>query len=243
MTQDSRNAVPPKPRAGDIRPEITKLPHLHAGRRLFRRVLFTVMRLLTWLFVDLDLRGINYAPREGSIIVVTNHLGDADVFIGWALTTRIDSEVMVKSELHSYPVLRQILDAYGVIWVHRGQPDRRAIRAVLEGLEDNRMIGIAPEGRESLTGGLEEGTHGAAYLALKSGVPILPVTFTGTENAVVLENIKNFRKTEVSMVIGEPFHLDSFDDRRKSLEIGTKRIMKTLAAQLPERYRGAYTDL
>ena len=56
-----------------------------------------------------------------------------------------------------------------MIWVHRGQPDRRAMRAALDALAEGRMVTLAPEGRQSVIGGLEEGNPGAAFLALKSG--------------------------------------------------------------------------
>ena len=74
---------------------------------------------------------------------------------------------LTKIELYEIPLLGKVLDLYGVIWVRRGQPDRRALRAVMEAMDDKRMVAIAPEGRESLTGALEEGTGGAAYLALR----------------------------------------------------------------------------
>jgi len=102
------------------------------------------------------------------------------------------------------------------------------------------MLAIAPEGRESLSGGLEEGTRGAAYLALKSGVPLLPVTVTGTENWRVYGNLKRFRRTKISVTVGEPFHLDAAGDQRQALQQGTLKIMRKLADQLPEEYRGIY---
>jgi 1-acyl-sn-glycerol-3-phosphate acyltransferase len=132
------------------------------------------------------------------------------------------------------------MDAYGVIWVHRGQPDRRALRAALQGLGQGRLVTIAPEGRESLSGALEEGTRGAAYLALKAGVPVIPVTLTGTENWRVYGNLKRFRRTEMSVTVGQPFYLDVPGNQRQAQEQGTLQIMRKLAEQLPEEYRGVY---
>jgi hypothetical protein len=67
------------------------------------------------------------------------------------------------------------------------------------------------------------------------------VTFTGTENKVVYQNLKTLRRTKVTMTIGKPFRLENVGDRRESIKIGTERIMKTLAAQLPPDRRGVYT--
>lgn len=55
------------------------------------------------------------------------------------------------------------MDWYVVVWLHRGQAEKRAIRATLVGLAERRFFVIAPEGRYALTGGLEEGTLGAAF--------------------------------------------------------------------------------
>lgn len=149
-------------------------------------------------------------------------------------------EFISKAEMYDYPVVGKLMDAYGVIWVHRGQPDRRALRAALQGLSQGRMVTIAPEGRESLSGALEEGTRGAAYLALKAGVPVIPVTVTGTENRQVYGNIKRFKRTEITLTVGRPFRLEQAPDQKQALQLGTLKIMRKLAEQLPEKYRGYY---
>jgi 1-acyl-sn-glycerol-3-phosphate acyltransferase len=172
-------------------------------------------------------------------LVVSNHLGDADFVVGTALPPVV-TETLAKAELYDYPVLGKVLDAYGVIWVHRGQPDRKALRAALDGLRQGKLVSIAPEGRESVTGALEEGTQGAAYLALKAGVPLLPVTFTGTENARIYGNLKRLRRTDVTMTVGPLFRLDDLPDHKQAIEQGTQKIMYVLAAQLPPEYRGMY---
>jgi len=129
--------------------------------------------------------------------------------------------------------------AYGIIYVHRGRPDRKAIRAALDGLAQGRMIVLAPEGREAVDGKLEEGTDGAAFLAMKSGAPILPIAMTGTGN----ENIFNrpwWRRARVTLSVGKPFKLQEQSDRQKMLQEGTHQIMEALASLLPESYLGNY---
>ncbi len=173
--------------------------------------------------------------------MVANHLGDADVVLGLAFSPR-PLELIAKAELYDFPVLGWILDQYGVIWIHRGQPDRRALRAAIQALEEKRLVCIAPEGRESLSGSLEEGTRGAAYLAYKSHAPILPVTFTHTENWRVITNIKHLKKTHITITIGKAFHLETGTSQKQTLDAGTQRIMHQLADQLPEHYRGVYLE-
>lgn len=132
------------------------------------------------------------------------------------------------------------MNAYGVIWVHRGLPDRRAINSAFQGLDEGRFIAIAPEGRYSLVGGLEQGTGGAAYLALKAGVPVIPVALTCTENDHVYGHLRRLRRAPVTFTVGEPFHLTMHTDRHEVVRQGTEQIMKVLAGLLPVKYRGVY---
>lgn len=228
-----------KPRSEQNRPELTRLPQLTLWRRALRRILHGFARLLVWLFLSVEVRGLDDFPPEGPALVVANHLGDADVPLGLAYTPRF-VELMAKIELFDLPVLGKVMDTYGVIWVHRGQPDRRALRAALDGLAEGRVIAIAPEGRESVTGGLEEGTGGAAFLALKASVPIIPVTMTGTENATFYGNLKRLRRTRVTLTIGPSFYLEKQSGRQTAIQRGTQTIMYALAMQLPPEYRGVY---
>jgi 1-acyl-sn-glycerol-3-phosphate acyltransferase len=238
---DNQDSIHSKPISQEIRPEITRLPSITLKRKLFRRLCLIVIRLLTRLFTHCKVRGLENIPEEGSVVIVSNHLGDADLILGLAISRRIP-DVLAKSELYDLPVIGKIIDAFGVIWVHRGQPDRRAIRAALKGIAEGRLIGLAPEGRESLSGGLEEGTHGAAFLAIKSGVPILPVTFTGTDNWRIYPNLKRIRRSAVTITIGQQFRLETDGEKRTLLERGTRKIMQTLAQQLPPELRGVYSS-
>ena len=113
------------------------------------------------------------------------------------------------------------MHAYGIIWLQRGAAYRHVLRAALDGLTEGRFVSIAPEGRVSLTGALEEGADGAAYLALKLDTLLLPVTFTGTENQRIFGNLKHLRRTTVTVTIGEPFRLKTTGDRRKDIAQGT----------------------
>jgi hypothetical protein len=69
---------------------------------------------------------------------------------------------------------------------------------------------------------------------------LLPVTFTGTENRRIIDNLKHLRRTAVTVTIGKPFRLETTGDRRKDIAQGTLTIMHTLARQLPSEYRGVY---
>lgn len=231
-----------KPKSEMHRFELSRLPEISWKRSFYRWILRFLAQILVTIFLRVETCGLDNLPRRGAALIVCNHLGDADFAVALAISPVL-MDYVAKVELVDLKIIGKLLDAYGMIWVHRGQPDRRAIRAVLQGLENKRLIVIAPEGRESLTSSLEEGTNGAAYLALESGVPVVPVTLTGTENARVFSNIRHFRRTEVKLTIGKAFHLERLPDRRSSINQGTETIMRTLAGQLPLEYQGYYKEM
>lgn len=229
----------PKPVTDWWRPDLVALPKLTFARRVFRLIARGLAKLLTFLFLKPVVSGMENFPRHGPALVVINHLGDADVvLLAASIPTTIDG--MGKIELNEHWLVGPLFRAYGVIWVHRGRPDRKAIRAALDGLSQGRLVALAPEGRQSLQGGLEEGTEGAAFLAVKSGAPIVPAAMTGTENGNVYGHMRRLKRAPVTLTVGKPFHLKEQADRQKMIREGTSRIMESLASLLPESYRGKY---
>jgi 1-acyl-sn-glycerol-3-phosphate acyltransferase len=230
---------PPKPITEVWRPELVALPRLTFGRRVFRQFMRGLMKLLIATLTRPTVTGLENFPKHGPALIVINHLGDADVVLVGAYAP-VMFEGMGKIELREHWFAGPIMSAYGIIWVHRGRPDRKAIRAALEGLAEGRIVGIAPEGRQTTIGGLEEGNEGAAFLALKAGVPIVPVAMTGTENENIYGHIKRLRRARVTLSVGKPFFLREQVDRQDMMREGTKQIMQSLAELLPESYRGNY---
>jgi 1-acyl-sn-glycerol-3-phosphate acyltransferase len=198
-------------------------------------------KLLTFLLLRAEVRGLENFPRRGPAIIVFNHLGDTDaVLMRATLPFESPVEGIGKIELNEHWLVGPVFRAHGIIWVHRGQPDRKALRAALDGLAEGRMITLAPEGRQSVIGGLEDGNAGAAFLALKSGAPIVPVAMTGTENSNIYGHLKRWRRAPVTLKVGKPFVLPVQANRQKTLQEGTRLIMETLASLLPDSYRGRY---
>jgi 1-acyl-sn-glycerol-3-phosphate acyltransferase len=234
--------IEPKPVSQVWRPDLVRLPHLTPARRAFRAFSHGLLRLLARTCLDLKTEGVENIPRRGPLLIVINHLGDADaVAIISALPHGPDA--LGKVELYDYGLLGRLIDLYGVVWVHRGRPDKRALRAALDGLAQGRMFVIAPEGRYSLTGALEQGSGGAAFLAVGSGAPVLPIAVAGTENEKVYGSLKRLRRAPVLLRVGKAFKLEvPGGNRREAMTEGTRRIMQALADLLPREYRGAYSS-
>ena len=240
-TMQTKTDIPPKPRSQNYRPELSGLPERPFWRKLVRNLLHWVARLLLKVFARAKVSGLENFPLQGPLLITVNHLGDMDALACLAIFPR-RVDYLSKAELYDFPVLGLFQRIYGTIWVHRGQPDRQALRAALNGLAEGRYIALAPEGRESASGSLEFGTGGAAFLALKARVPILPVTFTGTQNEQTYRNLKRLRRSEISVTIGQAYNLEPDPDRKQAIPKATDQIMLRLAAQLPPEYQGVYRD-
>ena len=244
------NELPPKPVSEIWRPDLVRLPELTRVRRAFRSFSSGLLKLIAKVFLNVSSEGIENFPQTGPVLVVINHLGNADTP---ALISVLPAppDALGEIELFELPILGKLMDWYGMIWLHRGRADTRALRAALDGLAEGRIIIIAPEGRYSLTGALEEGTGGAAFLAYKSGAPILPIAITGTENENVYRYMKKFRRARVNVKAGKMFKLveqtngvsvNELKGRRNAVTEGTRQIMQSLAELLPEKYQGAYSQ-
>ena len=231
---------PPKPIAEVWRPDLVTLPQLTFGRRLFRFLFRKFTKLVVLVTLHARISGLENFPKRGPAIIVFNHLGDADAVLLSAVLPFSPIEGIGKIELYDHWLVGPVFRAYGIIWVHRGQPDRKAIRAALNGLAEGRMLILAPEGRQSVTGALEEGEDGAAFLSMKSGAPIVPVALTGLENQNIYGHLKRWKQAPVSLSVGKPFFLQEQPDRQEMMREGTRQIMQSLARLLPEAYRGYY---
>jgi len=237
----------PKPVSEVWHPDLTRLPVLTRGRRLFRRFFQLFCRVVIFVCTKTTILGLENYPPRGPALVVMNHLGDPDTVLVMAALPDFP-EIIGKIESRDIPVLGLVADMLGVIWIHRGQPDRRAISAALEAFRQGRRMIIAPEGRESVSGALEVGTDGAAFLALKAGVPVVPVTITGSEFRLIEKALKRLRRAPVTLRVGKPFVLpqpalnrvEGPARDRDASEEGTRLIMEALACQLPPAYRGVY---
>jgi 1-acyl-sn-glycerol-3-phosphate acyltransferase len=164
-----------------------------------------------------------------------NHLGGADPVLVVGFTPR-PVAALGKIEVMRWPVIGGLARAYGMIPVRRGEVDRAMLTAALKVLRAGGALLIAPEGRESLTGRLEEAKAGAGFLAVQARVPIVPVAITGTAWKNVLAHWRRFRRPCVTLTFGQPYLLPPEMKRREAAEL----IMQQIAALLPTEYRGVY---
>ena len=194
-------------------------------------------RLLSRLLLRLTVRGVENVPRSGALLVTMNHLGGADPVLVVGFTPR-PLTVVGKAEILRWPVISLVARAYGMLPVRRGEPDRATLKRLLAVLQSGQALLIAPEGRESTTGQLEAGKSGPAFLAARTGSPVLPVAITGTAWRQVLPAWRRGRRPCVTLTFGTPYTLPPGLGRPEAVT----EIMRRLAVLLPAEYRGVYAE-
>lgn len=213
------------------------------GRAVFRRCARFVLRWILKLSTRLEVEGQENIPQGGPLLIAFNHLGHLDAPLLLALLPW-PAEGIALSDLYRVPVTGQLLRLYGAIPVHRDQFDRQVIRRALQALDEGKALALAPEARQSLTGALERARPGVAYLALRSGAPILPVALTGTEK--VYAEWRRLRRPRLTLTFGQlitpPSRSSKPQARRQQVAELTDEIMYRIAAMLPPEYRGVYAQ-
>jgi 1-acyl-sn-glycerol-3-phosphate acyltransferase len=150
----------------------------------------------------------------------------------------------VAEKYRSHPIYGILGHLANVIWLNRFEADYSALRQILERMKQGGLFVIAPEGTRSKTEALQEGKMGVAFLAGKSGYPVLPVALTGTEDRRVVENLKRFRRTKITVSAADPLYITipQGKGREEAMRQATDEIMCQIAALLPEKHRGVYAD-
>lgn len=211
----------------------------------WRAVVIGVVGRILGFALPLHITGAENVPPSGPLIVVANHLSNADPPILIVAFPR-PLFFMGKSELFRNPILGWIVRKFGGFPVERGTADRAALRHALKVLNEGIALGIFPEGGRSKTGALRPGLPGVGLLALQSGSPVLPVGLTGTEVYPVngdwpLRRPQGIHRG-VGVRFGEPFTVPKqVDGKRVTADEATRLIMTRVAELLPEPYHGVYS--
>jgi len=184
--------------------------------------------------------GRERVPRTGALIVVSNHLNNADPPILAAGIASRRVRYMAKIELFKWP-FGIVPRLYGAFPVRRFEADLAAMLNAERILKRGEVLGMFPEGTRSRSGHLGEPHPGTAMIALRAGAHILPCAVTGTE---VLRNPLNvLKKPRIRVTIGEPIPVEKV--RRPTEEQVselTARVFGEIQKLLPREYLPAYTE-
>ena len=193
------------------------------------------MRAVALAIYAMAIDGRERIPRDGGFIVVANHISWKDP-AALEFTFAIALRFMAKIEAFDMFFLGGIMRGIGCFPVRRGEGDRRALMTCLQVLRVGNPLAFFPEGTRSRDRALHRARPGVAFLARKSGAPILPVGLTGTPDA------KPFR-SKIHVRVGEPFGLGELGLAPDASEQeAADAIMRRVAALLPPDMRGYYAN-
>lgn len=147
-------------------------------RTPFYRFARTVVTAFFRALFRVRVEGLERLPRQGGVIIASNHLSNFDPPLLGILVPRY-IRFMGKAELFRVPVLRRIFLALGGFPIERGRVDRRAIRTAIEVLRSGTCLVMFPEGHRSRTGKLGPLQPGIASIAKKADAIIQPVGIRG----------------------------------------------------------------
>jgi 1-acyl-sn-glycerol-3-phosphate acyltransferase len=199
-----------------------------------------LIRILVFPFAWWRVKGRENITSQGPFLVVCNHLHIADPPIV-AASLPLKCVLMAKDELWHNRWSRFWVENFGAFPVRRGGVDRKAIQQAKEWLKKGVSVIMFPEGGRSKTASLQTASSGAALIALHTGVPILPVSVTGSDKFRKLTWCF-FHRPIMIVTFGQSFNPPpvggkSTKEQRQEL---TNEIMRKIADLLPPRYRGVY---
>jgi 1-acyl-sn-glycerol-3-phosphate acyltransferase len=200
---------------------------------LLGRLAAWLARALLRLAARVRVDGLHNLPRNGPLIVVANHLSNADppFVFGW-LTPALGRQmhILAKESLFVGP-LGTFLRSQGVTPVRAGGNDIEAFRAAKAVLDRGEVLCIFPEGTRSRTGQLADPKPG------------VPVGISGTDRFLGPGRVLPRLRAPITLRVGRPFLLPEPDpalSRREQIRGAADEIMGRLAALIDERHRGAH---
>ncbi len=207
-------------------------------------MLYGILRGAFWVIIHLVCRyrvsGRNHVPLKEPIIIVANHLSWFDpILLGVVLPRRI--WFFTKAEIFQWPIVGLLCKLTGQIPVHRGESDRASLEQGIAYLREGKALMIFPEGTVVRQEQLIAAHAGAAMLAIRTGVTVLPIAHYGTRS-VLRTPLIWFPRVDIQ--IGKPYTpvLPGEVSHKAGLRLITEDMMTRIAEMLPEEQRGVYKN-
>jgi cytidylate kinase len=213
----------------EVAERVLNLAH-HRRDRFYACARGVLVGLVRGVF-RLEITGRENVPAAGAVILAPNHRSLLDIPVAAGVTKR-KVWFMAKDELFGSRISARLIGRLGGFPVRRGRPDRSALHRSLELLAAGEVVGIFPEGTRTPQARFAELEEGFAYIALKSGAPIVPVAISGSES-VFPPGRHLPRLAKIRVAVGEPFRLGERHEGvlpRRLIREATKVAQERLAA-------------
>jgi len=188
-------------------------------------------RLVAWtIFARIRVHGVEHVQRGRPYVYMANHASLIDTPALFAYLP-YQFRIMAKKSLFNVPFMGWHLRTAGHFPIDQQNPRKTALslRRVIEGVKNGRSLAVFPEGRRTDDGQLQKFEPGAFKLALRAGVPIVPVTIRGTFEMLPRTSLAP-RPGRVDVILSEP--IDTTEYTEKTLAALIERTRAAIAAHL-----------
>jgi len=218
--------------------------HIPLRFRLSRPILKAVFRLIFRVLGRVAITGKENILYGKPYVVAMNHVSIFDPpLIGAFWPEQL--EVIGAADVFDKPGQGQVLKAYGVIPVHRGDYDRTLFTRIISVIKAGFPLLIAPEGGRSHTTAMQRAMPGIAYIVEQTRVPVLPVGLVGTTEDF-WQRARRGERPALEIHIGKPIRLPEITvkgaQKHEARQQNADLVMRYLAGLLPEEYRGVYAE-
>lgn len=182
------------------------------------KIVAAAMRAFMYVFFGARVSGRENMPEEGGVVLASNHASNWDPVVAGAFSPR-QLTFMAKAELFSPKPFGALLKCLGAFPVKRGRGDIGAIKSALTILKDNRVVLLFPEGTRNHDT-VAHAKSGVAMLALRAGVPVVPMYISG--------HCRPFGRLRIA--IGKPMELSPCGEKADSETLQT--LSDTVLAEI-----------
>lgn len=212
--------------------------------RISRPVLKALFRGIFHMLSRVTITGKEHIPYGTRYVVAMNHVSIFDPpLIGAFWPGQL--EIIGASDVFEKPGQGQVLRAYGVIPVHRGEYDRALFMKIISVIRAGYPLLIAPEGGRSHVPAMKRAMPGIAYIIEQTRVPVVPVGLVGTTEDF-WQRARGGERPALEIRIGKPLTLPEITakgaEKHEARQHNADLVMRYLAGLLPEEYRGVYAE-
>lgn len=212
--------------------------------RISRPVLKAVFRFIFRVLGRVSITGGENIPYGKPYVAAMNHVSMFDPPLAGAFWPE-HLEIIGASDVFEKPVQGEVLRAYGVIPVHRGDYDRSLFTKIISILKAGFPLLIAPEGGRSHVPAMRRAKSGIAYIVEQTHVPVVPVAIVGTTEDF-WQRARRGERPLLEIRIGKPITLPEITakgtEKHEARQENADMVMRHLAGLLPEEYRGVYAE-
>jgi 1-acyl-sn-glycerol-3-phosphate acyltransferase len=220
------------------RARLAKPVHPPTGweKLLYTVVHFISVRVWCRLWFRLEVVDRSWVPASGPFVVAPVHRSNIDFLLVGALTGK-RMRYIGKDSLWRWAPLGRFISALGAFPVRRGAADREALRICMQVIENGEPLVMFPEGTRRTGPVVEEVFAGPAYVAARTGVPLVPVGIGGSEQAMP-KGTKWIRPRKVVLVVGEPINPPKGDGTGRV----PRRVVRSMTDQLRSDIQALYDE-